>query len=66
MTMSDTIKLDLPHDYWKRDLLRVLGVSRDAENDKALILSLSRPASDDELRDIHERLRVSTFPARET
>jgi hypothetical protein len=57
--MSDkrTINLDFPHDYWKRDRLRVTGVSRDAENDKSLLLSLSRPAEDDELRRIHEHLK---------
>ena len=57
--MSDrkTINLDLPHDYFMRDELRVLGVSRDAENDKALVLRLSRPAQADELRRIHEHLR---------
>ena len=57
--MSDRkiINLDLPHDYFMRDKLRVLGVIRDAENDKTLVLSLSRPAQDDELRRIHEHLR---------
>lgn len=59
--MSDTPKmtvdLDLPPDYWKREHLRVVGVSRDAEDDKTLVLSLSRPAEDDELRRIHEHLR---------
>lgn len=51
-----TISLDLPRDYWKRDHLRVIGVSRDGDNDRVIILSLSRPAEDDELRRIHEHL----------
>ena len=53
-----TINLDLAPDYWKREHLRVIGVSRDAENEKSLILSLSRPADDDDLRRIHEHLKA--------
>jgi len=43
--------------YEEESDLRVLGVSRDAENGQALMLSLTRVPTDDELRAIHEALR---------
>lgn len=36
------------------DKLRVWGVSRDAENPKAVMVSFNRKLSDDELRFFHE------------
>lgn len=38
--------------------LIVYGVSRDAENDKVLLVSFSRTPSDDDLRHVHEHLRA--------
>lgn len=39
------------------DNLRVLGVGRDAENEKAVLLCCNRRPSDDEMRVIHAILR---------
>jgi len=39
------------------DEIRVQGVSRMADNDKAILLSFNRAISDDELRALHEYLR---------
>jgi hypothetical protein len=46
--------------------LRVMGVSRDAENAHCLVLSLTRRPTDDELRLLHDTLRPFRFevPAR--
>lgn len=49
-----TIDIDLPPEYWKE--LRVIGVSRDAENNKVLLVSFTRQPSDKELREFHDRL----------
>lgn len=53
-----TVNIDLPEDYWKRDYIRCVGVSRDAENEKVLMLALSRRPDDDEIRRIHNKLRI--------
>jgi hypothetical protein len=53
-----TINLDLPHDYFKREHLRVLGIARVAENEKVVSIALSRKPEDDELRRIHEHLKA--------
>lgn len=53
--MSDTIKLDIPDEYWKP--LKVQGVSRDAESEKAISVFFTRGLSDAELRALHEFLR---------
>lgn len=39
------------------DPVKCLGVSRDAENDQAIIVSLSRRPSDNELRGLHDFIR---------
>ena len=59
--MADTIKLDIPDEYWKP--LNVRGVSRDGENEKAVIVSFTRGLSDGELRRLHEFLRTFAGPA---
>jgi hypothetical protein len=44
------------------DILRVFGVSRLADNDKAVLISFSEPLTDDQLRHLHEYLREWTGP----
>lgn len=39
------------------DHLRAIGIGRDLQNDRVLILSLNRPPNDDELRAIHDAIR---------
>lgn len=41
------------------DPLRCIGVSRDAENEKALVLCFNRAPDDQEFRAIHDRLNES-------
>ena len=55
--MPDTVNLDLAPEYWKP--LRVIGVSRDAENPKGLCLYMTREYSDGELRKLHEALKLA-------
>lgn len=37
--------------------LRCPGIGRDAENSKSLVIYLNRPASDDEMRFLHDVLK---------
>lgn len=37
--------------------LKVWGVSRDAENEKALIIYFDRALTDDEMREVHDLVR---------
>lgn len=39
--------------------LRVTGIGADAENDRSLILYLSRPATNDEIRVLHDAARFA-------
>lgn len=55
--MANVINLDLAPEYWKS--LRVIGVSRDAENPKGLCLYMTREYSDDEMRRMHEAFRLA-------
>jgi len=41
-----------------RSFPRATGISRLADNDRALLISFARKPSDDELRDIHEHLQA--------
>lgn len=43
--------------------LRIIGISRDAENAKVLVLSLTRVPTDDELRLLHDTMRPMRFEA---
>lgn len=45
---------------------RLWGVSRVADNEQAVLLSFDRRPTDDELRDIHERLRSAAEPTAES
>lgn len=58
--MSKTINLDLPHEFWKD--LKVQGVSRDGENEKAVSVYFTRALSDAELRSLHEFLHQFPSP----
>lgn len=60
----DTINLDLPHDYFKRDPLRAIGVSRVGDNEQSLLVSFSAKPTDDDLRKLHDHLR-SFFGSRQ-
>jgi hypothetical protein len=66
-----SIRLDIPddpaervrqQDEWRRrqrafgGLPRACGVSRMADNDKAVLISFERPLTDDELRQFHDAL----------
>lgn len=46
-----------PHPDAEGDRLRVLGVSRDAGNNRVLLVGLSSVPSDDDLRSLHDYLR---------
>lgn len=43
--------------------MKVYGVSRMFDNDKAILVSFSRPLTDDELRHLHDYLRQFTGSA---
>ena len=58
--MSKTIDLDLPHEFWKD--LKVQGVGRDGENEKAVSVYFTRGLSNAELRSLHEFLRQFPSP----
>jgi len=53
-----SVSIDLPMDYFKREPLHVTGVSRVADNDKALLVSFAWKPTDDDLRKFHDHLRA--------
>lgn len=61
--ISKTVHLDLPEKYWEP--LRIVGVSRDAENVQAVSAYFSRGLSNAELTALHEFLRSFPIPTQD-